>query len=323
MSSMKRLAGTIATGLVLAGMSMTARAQVALHTFQAGERARASEVNGNFNNLKIAIEAAESRNLALENRIRDLEAALTNVRSLNNVLTIEAVNGARTVRLTGVNLQVVNGTNSTESINGAGNIIIGYDEPITLTATPVCSRATNNAGFQLRDEAACLAGGGVFSTQHKTGSHNLVLGSQNNYSSAGGIVAGRGNYINELYASALGGILNVSSGRGSVIVAGQSNVALERSSVVVSGISNEASGGHSAILGGAGNVTGDQSSTVGGGERNAAIGLAASVGGGGRNTASGFSSSVSGGRGNTASGVGSSILGGNSRTASGVDATLN
>jgi hypothetical protein len=164
MSSRTRLAAAIA--ILVAGLSSPAHPQVALHSFQPGERARAADVNGNFNNLKNAVEAAERRNAELLSRISDLEAALSNVRSLNDVLAIETVNGIRTVRLTGVNLQVINGSNSTESINGAGNIIIGYDEVITLTAPPVCSRATNNAGFQLRDEAACLAGGGVFSTQH-------------------------------------------------------------------------------------------------------------------------------------------------------------
>lgn len=245
------------------------------------------------------------------------------MRALNAVLTVEQVNGIRTVRLTGVNLQVVNGANATETINGAGNVIIGYDEPTTITAPRVCSKATNSAGFALRDEASCLEGGGVFANQHKSGSHNLVLGSQNNYSSAGGIVAGRANFINQLYASVLGGILNVANGRGAVIVAGQSNTAPGRDAAIVSGIANDGSGAHSGILGGSANRTADQSTTVGGGDRNAALGLGASVSGGSRNTASGHDSHVSGGRGNTASGIGSSVLGGNTRTASGIDSTLN
>jgi hypothetical protein len=320
MSSRIQLA---AAALVIAVLSVPARSQVVLHTFQAGERARASDVNGNFNNLKIAVEAAERRNAELTNRIRDLEAALSNVRALNSALTVESVNGVRTVRLTGVNLQVVNGANSTETINGAGNIIIGYDEPTTIAAPPVCSKATNTGGFALRDEPACLAAGGVFANQHKTGSHNLVLGSQNNYSSAGGIVAGRANFINQLYASVLGGILNVANGRSAVIVAGQSNVAPGRNAVVVSGIANDGTGAQSAILGGSANRTADQSTTISGGDRNAAIGNGASVSGGSRNTASGGDSHVSGGRGNTASGIGSSVLGGSTRTATGTDSTLN
>jgi hypothetical protein len=312
----------VAVVFVVAG-SLPVRAQVALHTFQAGERARAADVNANFTNLKIAVEAAERRNVELTNRIRDLEAALSNVRAMNDALTVETVNGVRTVRLTGVNLQVVNGANATETINGAGNVIIGYDEPTSIAAPPVCSKATNNAGFELPDEASCLAGGGIFASEHKTGSHNLVLGSQNNYSSAGGIVAGRANFINQLYASVLGGILNVANGRGAVIVAGQSNTAPGRDAAVVSGIANDGSGAHSGILGGSANRTADQSTTVGGGDRNAATGLGASVAGGSRNTAPGFYSHVSGGRGNTASGTGSSVLGGSTRTASGVDSTLN
>jgi hypothetical protein len=67
----------------------------------------------------------ERRNVELTNRFSDLEAALGNVRAINDVISVETINGARTVRLTGVNLRIVNGTNSAESINGVGNTIIG------------------------------------------------------------------------------------------------------------------------------------------------------------------------------------------------------
>jgi hypothetical protein len=307
---------------ILTGFTPRAQAQVALHTFQPGERARAADVNGNFNNLKVAIEAAERRNTELNNRIRDLEAALANVRALNNVLTVEQVNGVRTVRLSGVNLQLLNGLNRTETLNGAGNLIIGYDEANTIVTTPVCSRASSTTGAFIRDEAACLASGGVFSTQHKSGSHNLVLGSQNNYSSFGGIVAGRSNFINQIYASVLGGVANVANGTFSVIVAGQGQQTPGSTAAILGGNGNQATGRNATVSGGSGNIASGVAANVSGGDRNTASGSGAQVAGGFVNTASGDFASISGGRANTASGRASSLLGGDTRTVAGPNQAL-
>lgn len=311
----------IALGLALVlAYAAPARAEVVLHTFQPGERARASDVNGNFNSLKVAVEAAERRNVELQNRIRDLEAALSNVRALNNVMTVETINGERTVRLTGVNLQVVNGLNRTESINGAGNIIIGYDEPNSFTTKPICSQARALNGTLLTDEAGCLAAGGVFSTQHKSGSHNLVLGTQNGYSSFGGMVGGRFNYINEIFATAVGGVDNRASGAFSVIVAGQGHLTQE-SAAILGGIGNQALARNSSITGGVGNVASGENASITGGERNTATGRTSTVTGGLLNNASGQGANVSGGRNNVASGTNSSILGGNTRSLSTANGT--
>jgi hypothetical protein len=308
----------LSLALVIAAVASQANAEVALHTFQPGERARAADVNGNFNNLKVAVEAAERRNVELQNRIRDLEAALSNVRALNGVVTVEAVGGVRTVRLTGVNLQVVNGLNRTESINGAGNVIIGYDEPNTFSTRPICSQARATNGALITDEAGCLAAGAVFSTQHKSGSHNLVLGTQNGYSSFGGIVGGRFNYINEIFASVIGGVDNRASGRFSVIVAGQGHLTQE-SAAILGGIGNQALARNSSITGGVGNVASGENASITGGERNIASGRTSTVAGGLLNTASGQGANVSGGRNNVASGTNSSILGGNGRSLSGAN----
>jgi trimeric autotransporter adhesin len=313
------------SALTLAALLLTSLpvlAQVELHVFRPGERARAADVNGNFTNLKNAVEAAERRNAELTNRIRDLEAALGTLRALNDVISIEDTNGIPTVRFTGVNLQVVNGTNSTEGINGSGNIIIGYDEPNTIINETVCSRATAVNGALITDEAGCLAAGGVFASQHKSGSHNLVLGSHNNYSSAAGIVAGRGNFINQIYASSLGGAANIASGRFSVIVAGSENRTLDAAAAVLGGAANSASGRNSTVSGGGGNLASEFGASVSGGSRNTASASQSSVSGGTRNTASANFSTVSGGSDNTASGTSSSISGGTNRNATGTAQTL-
>lgn len=310
-----RIRTTLAICGLMAAGAETAQAQIALHVFQPGERATAADFNANFNNLRVAIEAANRRNAELVSRIRDLEASLVTLRQLNGVLTIENVNDVRTVRLTGVNLQVVNGLDRTESVNGAGNILIGYDEPTTFEFTaPLCSRARARNGAPIANEADCLTAGGVFGVQHKSGSHNLVLGTQNGYSSFAGIVAGRLNYSNEMYGSVLGGADNRASGRFSAVLTAQGSTVRGNNAAILGGIGNQANGSHSTVAGGIGNVAAGQQAIVVGGERNEAPGEKSVMVGGFRNVVSGTHATVSGGRVNTVSGQAASLLGGANRT---------
>ena len=302
----KVLSAAIAAILAI---SQSARADVVLHEFRAGERATAADINGNFTNLKIAVETAQRENTELRTQLRDLRAALTSSIALRDALSIETVNGVRTVRLTGVNLQVVNGTNSTEIVNGAGNLIVGYDEANTI-ARIVCSLATDVNGNSLTNEANCLAAGGTVALRQKTGSHNLVMGSQNSYSSAGGIVAGSGNFITAPFASNLGGTGNIASGRFSVNVAGQGNHPSGSTAATLAGTNNTASGTNSSVSGGSSNTASTVGATVSGGSRNTASGPQSNVTGGIRNESSGPFSHVSGGGNNNSSGATSTIAGG-------------
>ncbi len=96
------------------------------------------------------------------------------------------------VYLTGYNLHIRSGSGSTSgAVNGYGNLIIGYNE----------------AG----------------SSPKRTGSHNLILGTQNNYTSYGGIVAGNANTISGIYASVVGGRSGTASGSYSCIAGGYKN----------------------------------------------------------------------------------------------------
>jgi hypothetical protein len=304
---MKRIA--LAAAVAALAASLPAAADVSLHEFKAGERARAADVNGNFSNLKAAIDAALKDNDALKSQVKDLQAALATVISLKDTLTVETINGVRTVRLTGVNLQVVNGTNNTELVNGAGNIIIGYDEPNTELKI-ACSLATDVNGNSLTAAGPCLAAGGSVVTRQKTGSHNLVMGSQNSYSSAGGIVAGQGNFITALYASNLGGNANVASGKAAVNVAGQGNHPTDVNDAILGGANNTASSNNSTVAGGSSNKSSFVGSTVSGGFRNTASGAQSNVSGGIVNESSGAFSHVGGGSNNNSSGVSSTIAGG-------------
>src|SRR5438132_4574340 len=88
------------------------------------------------------------------------------------------VGGKPTIQFSGVNAQVVNGEGNTATTNGEGNLVIGYDEHI------------------FRPDRA------------ETGSHNLILGSEQEFTSYGGLVAGRENSIIGPFVSISGGSFN-------------------------------------------------------------------------------------------------------------------
>jgi len=192
---------------------------------------------------------------ALESRIEELEGLLQDVSRL-----IDPNTGYDTVRFEGVNVQIVNGSGTTDGETfGTGNFIIGYNE--------------------LRDNEG----------NYRDGSHMLVIGEANNYTSDsyGGMVVGSWNETSAPSASVSGGNANTASGQ------------------------------HSSVSGGGwGTASGDYAS-VSGGSQNRASGVGASVSGGNTNTASGVLATVSGGLGNRASGANSSVSGGDHRTAPG------
>ncbi len=158
-------------------------------------------------------------------------------------------------------VQIVNGLGATNGFpdipnsvdpaqtttNGLGNLIVGYNEERVLR--PGCVQ--NPARFHCQDL--------------RTGSHNIVDGALNNYTSFGGLVVGNLNTISGPYSSVSGGRNNRASGL---------------SSSVSGGTSHTASGGGSSVSGGGGLLDGQG------------------------NTAEGDFSTVSGGRDVTATGEG-------------------
>ena len=92
--------------------------------------------------------------------LQALVAGLTSrVAALEAKLAHVSVSG-NDITISGANLHVNNGTGSTDgSVNGLGNLVIGYNE---------------------------LRGAG----DDRSGSHNVVVGSRNNFSSYGGLVGG-------------------------------------------------------------------------------------------------------------------------------------
>ena len=125
----------------------------------------------------------------------------------------------KTLTITAVNVSLVDGTGNTNSTSGLGNLIIGY----------------NSAQGGGRDK--------------RTGSHNLILGDANNYTSYGGLVAGVYGTTSGPYA----------------FVSGYGNTASSTAASASGGINNTASGNYASVSGGVGNTASGTSASVSGG----------------------------------------------------------
>jgi hypothetical protein len=214
-------------------------------------------------------DAADKGQRGLAQRVAALESLLKHVSR-----------EGKEIFITGANLHLVNGLGSTtctneqfepipDCPNGLGNLIVGYNEI------------------------------GEFRENIRTGSHNVVVGSENDFSCFGGIIVGLANTISGDFASVSGAFQNTASG----------NFA-----VVSGGIGNTASGAVAVVSGGNGNTASGHGAVVSGGGLNPDVPPGE---GGAGNVASGDFAVVSGGQGNTASGVRSVVSGGQNRTAEG------
>ncbi|MBF6619218.1 MAG: hypothetical protein ITG02_03190 [Patulibacter sp.] len=173
------------------------------------------------------LDALESDNAALRTQVAELQTRFAGVSRSSD---------AKTLTLEGMNLQITNGEGTTDTTNGTGNLIVGYNE--------------------------------VPGTQ--TGSHNLVVGDQHTFSSFGGLLVGLDNSITREWSTALGSS-NDASGFASAVTGGYSNEASGSSSAVTGGRSNYASGIMSAVAGGYMNdALGERSAILGGSGRIAA-----------------------------------------------------
>jgi hypothetical protein len=178
---------------------------------------------------------------ALAREVRSLKA--NSVLDLNGYLTYDTSNGYPVALFRGINVQIVNGTGQTQTANGLGNLIVGYNRP--SAGSFVCSLGTADS------EADCRAGGGVWAQSHKSGSHNIVGGDFNSYSSWGGVILGAENAILGPYSTVLGGARNRAGGSLSSIGGGSSNTATGVYGTVGGGLSNRALGDFSSVSGGA------------------------------------------------------------------------
>jgi hypothetical protein len=126
--------------------------------------------------------AADAQLLSLPDRLAALEGKLAK-------LTFDAATNE--VVITGANLRLLNGLGFTDTTNGMGNLIVGYNEP--------------REGGENR----------------RTGSHNVVVGKQHNFSSFGGVVVGLQNEMSGAFAAVSGGMLNTAAGEHASISGGR------------------------------------------------------------------------------------------------------
>jgi hypothetical protein len=207
-------------------------------------------VNGLRAELKAEAAARESLQATVETLRKEMQTTSTSVRALqantvldlNGYVTFDNSSGYPTVLFNGINVQVVNGTGATQSVNGLGNLILGYNR--ARSTDPVCS-----LGYFIT-QVECVAHGGVWARSHKSGSHNLVGGDFNAYSSWGGMVFGLENAITAPYASVGGGAGNLALGDLSMIAGGSMNAASGMYATVNGGLSNAASGAFATVGGG-------------------------------------------------------------------------
>ena len=277
--------------------------------FQSGDTARAADVNQNFQVIADAIEALEldlaterSQREALEERIEDLESQSNVSNPLFDFVRIEdgELEGMRGPHIVfeGANVHIRSGSDFTDDdISsgqeplGLGNLIIGYNEsPQNLT------------------------------DGERGGSHNLVLGERNRYSSVAGIVAGSDNEISAPSAMTVGGQFNRATGSFAVILGGGGatanleNVASGSYATITAGFRNVASGNQSSVSGGSNHRASGFLTSITGGTSNQAIGAGSTVSGGAGNIANGANSAISGGQGGRTEGVSSAISGGLDQT---------
>lgn len=164
----------------------------------------------------LGIRDDQSRIAVLEAQVAALQTLLADVTRITDPHT-----GQNTLQFKGINVQIVSGANATFGPpDGTGNLIIGYNE--------------------MRNDG----------TDDRTGSHMLVMGYENNYSSYGGIVSGFTNTVSGESASVLGGGFNTASGESASVSGGIGNTASGIGSSVSGGNYNTASGDDSTVSGG-------------------------------------------------------------------------
>jgi len=185
--------------------------------------------------------------------------------------------GFLTVRVTGLDVQIVNGAGDTLQANGLGNLIIGYAEV---------------------DESA---------------SHSIVMGTDPYVDGAASLVAGTSNTVNASHAMAIAGFGSTVEAQGAVITGGVNSLITSSAdnAVVTGGDQADVEGDRAVHLGGRyTRVDGPDSVVTGGYGGWARLYTGAIVSGGQESTSEGPQSAVAGGYRVQAAGGGAFIGGG-------------
>jgi len=232
---------------------------------------RKSEVDAIIQPLIAANAALTNRIAVIENldfpaQIQALQTQITALQNAGGGSDLDAfvrVSGTD-IFIEGANLHVNNGSGTQTSADGLGNLIVGYNPGALIT----------------------------------TGSHNLIVGAENNFSSTGGLVSGFRNSVDGANSAIVGGFGNTTSNSQSVSVGGVQNTSSGFASVTIAGSNTQASGGSSLSAGGSDGIAQGTFSVRLGGDNSTALGREAVAIGGRNNTAAGPFSLVAGGESN-------------------------
>ncbi len=159
-----------------------------------GHKHKAMDIIGIIPERKIDSSIMRDAELKVDLYVKSLEGRIAKLEKKINDLeyTLKGVKRSGSVlTFNNMNVQITNGRGATGRINGRGNLIVGYNE----------SRGTDS----------------------RNGSHNVVIGGKNNFSSFGGIVTGYNNTLSGKYSFVGGGNKNNASGEYSSIVGGSKN----------------------------------------------------------------------------------------------------
>jgi hypothetical protein len=140
-------------------------------------------------------------------------------------------------------VQIVNGTGETQTATGTGNLIVGYNRP--SVGSFICSLGVTESA------ASCQSNGGLWAQSHKSGSHNIIGGDFNSYSSWGGLVLGMENAMSAPFGTVGGGARNRTEGSFASISGGSFNTASGVYGSVGGGFDNHAIGEYTTVGGGA------------------------------------------------------------------------
>lgn len=235
-----------------------------------------SDVTARFAALEAAVATLQAQVSGLESQLAAVAA--NPALDLGPYVSVDAgminrLNGPHII-ISGANLHIQDGSNSTASMTGLGNLIIGYNEDYNEQYSP----------------------------EGRIGSHNLAIGPGHKYMSYGGLVTGENNQ--------LGYFGGAGQGKYSAVVVGTANAATGDYSAVTGSISSVASGYGASVSGGSYNSAGGMNSSVSGGISNNAVGAASSITGGANNVVTGDHATISGGWQRTAPGYNNWAAGG-------------
>ena len=161
------------------------------------------------------------------------------------------------------NVLIQNGTGATDTLNGKGNLVVGYSR--------------------------------LDGTLDRGGSHNLVVGDFHDFTGHSSIVSGTDNHVDASNAVSLGGMGGRVSADYAATVGGLYNAASAPYAAALGGGYNTANGANSLAVGGYNNTATGTFSSAAGGRNNDATGDYTMVAGGTMNDVEGEAETVAGG----------------------------